>query len=374
MYKKACNRALAANPLVSMALAALILGGCSTTHAPIGGATQPQAVKTSGLDSGGYKPRKDRIRNHVFVGVGLGASRLNPDASQNSTFDVDNRINATQLINAGIDLSRQVALDFQAVNLGSAGFSPNGDIEYREFNGSALFYVGKNRHRFKRTGFTAFGRLGGGYLDNTTNGVPFDQVNGFHFLLGIGAEYMTSIGLGLRAEAISYDEDINLGQLGLIYRFGRQEKREPIQTVAAPLPEPKTVAEPEPIVEAALPEPNACLELSGVAEGVNFHSDSAELTDDSRNILENFATAFAQCESSDITVTAHTDNQGPESYNENLSRQRANSVVTFFEERGIETNRMRAIALGERLPIDTNDTREGRARNRRVELLIHAVE
>ena len=35
---------------------------------------------------------------------------------------------------------------------------------------------------------------------------------------------------------------------------------------------------------------------------------------------------------------------------------------------------MRAIAFGERLPIDTNDTREGRARNRRVELLIHAVE
>ena len=364
-----------------VALATLIMGGCSTTSAPNsssnGVVTQPKAVKTSSLD-GTYAPAKDRIRNHIYLGFGLGLSNLDPDASQSAAFDVNDRVQNAGLINGGVDLSRQVALDFQAVNLGSAGFSPSGDIEYREFNGSALFYVGKNRHRFKRRGFTGFGRIGAGYLDNTSNGVPFDQVNGFHFLLGLGAEFMTSVGLGVRAEVISYDEDINLAQLGLIYRFGRQERRELVQTVAAPIPEPVPVVvpepEPAPVIEAALPVSESCLALNGVAEGVTFHSDSAVLTAESQNILGNFAATFEDCDNAFITVTAHTDSQGAEAYNEQLSQQRANSVVTFFEQNGIDTTRMDSIAFGETLPIDTNDTAQGRARNRRVELIVNEAD
>lgn len=367
------------NTFAAVALTVFFIAGCSTPSANSndGRISQPRAVKTAGLN-GAYSPTRDRIKRHVYVGLGLGASNLDPDASGNATFDVDNRVNATQLINAGVDLSRQFALDFQAVNLGSAGFSPNGDIEYREFNGSALYYIGKSRHRFKRRGFTGYGRIGAGYLDNTTNGVPFDQVNGLHVLLGIGAEYMTPIGLGLRAELTSYDEDINLANLGVIYRFGRQEKRRPIQTVAAPEPVPAPVeVEPAPVIQAAIaepiPEPNACLELNGVADGVKFDSGSANLTDNSKDILGRFANTLAGCDGSSITVTAHTDSQGAADYNENLSLQRANSVVNFFEQSGVDTTRLRSVAFGERLPIDTNDTSEGRANNRRVELLINDV-
>ena len=368
-------RYFAAKKLVPLAVATFILGGCSSAEKPYAGVTEPAAVRTSALDSNSnYTPGRDRIRRHFYVGAGTGLSRLDPDASQSSTFDVNDRVQNTALLNAGVDLSRQWSLDFQAVNLGSAGFSPNGTIEYREFNGSALFYVGKSRHRFKRRGFTGFGRIGAGYLDNTTNGVPFDQVNGLHLLLGVGAEYMTGIGLGVRAEAISYDEDIILGQLGLIYRFGRQQRREPVQTVAAPLPEPTPVVEPAPIVAAALPEPNACLELSGVAEGVNFRTNSADLTDESRDVLTQFATAFEDCKNSSITVSAHTDDRGAKAYNQKLSQQRADSVVTFFEESGIDSNRLESTAFGESTPLDTNDTREGRARNRRVELHINDIQ
>lgn len=363
--------------LAGVALATLVLAGCSTasSNSNDGRIAQPRAAKTAALDSS-YTPTVDRVKKHIYVGLGLGASNLDPDASGSSNFDVDNRVNATQLINAGVDLSRQIALDIQAVNLGSAGFSPNGDIEYREFNASGLYYVGKNRHRFKRRGFTGFGRVGVGYLDNNTNGVPFDQVNGLHLLLGIGAEYMTPVGLGLRAEFITYDEDINLANLGLIYRFGRQEKRTPIQTVAvaAPAPIATPVIPAIPVIQAATPEPNACLELSGVADGVNFHSNSAELTDESRIILGDFATTLTDCFTSNVTVSAHTDNQGAEAYNEKLSQQRANSVVKFFEENGVDSHRLRSIAFGERLPIDSNDTSVGRASNRRVELLVNEME
>ena len=336
--------------LAPVALAVAVLAGCSTV---------PNSSNTN-----------ERISDHLYLGFGVGRSNLDPDASQSSTFSVDNRIQTTTTLNAGVDLSRQWALDFQAANLGAAGFAPNGDIEYREINASALLYVGGNRHRFKRQGFTAFGRFGGGFLDNTSNGVPFSQANGFHVLIGLGAEYMTDIGLGIRAEVISYDEDINLGQLGLIYRFGRHQERKILQTVSAPVEEPAPIAkvEPAPVVEAALPE--ACLQLNGVAEGVNFHSDSADLTEESIGTLSKFAETIAECASANITVTAHTDSHGDETYNDDLSLRRANSVVRFFEQNGINKNRMNPVAFGERLPIATNDTSEGRALNRRVELLI----
>ncbi len=347
----------------------LLMTGCSTLNPFDGDRTdqsmQPKTMKSS-LSSGGHDPR-DRIDDHIYIGIGMGLSHLNPDASQSSTYDVNDRVQNAGLLNAGIDLSRQVSLDFQAVNLGSAGFSPEGNIDYKEYSGSALFYMGKNRHRWKRTGLSAYGRLGGGYLQNETHGVPYRKVNGFHFLAGLGAEYMTRSGFGVRAEFISYDEDINYGQLGLIYRFGKQEEREQIQTVAAPLPQPV----PEPIVEAALPETDECLNLTGVMNGVNFHLDSAELTERSVNILSGVAQTLSACEDTTVTITAHTDSQGSIAYNDALSQRRADSVLNFFNENGVDTDRMTSQAFGERKPMSSNLTREGRAMNRRVELLVN---
>ncbi len=341
----------------------VLMTGCTTL--------QPSANTSA---KAAYDPT-DRIEDHIYVGIGMGLSHLNPDASESSTYDVNDRVQNAGLLNVGMDLSRQVAIDLQAVNLGSAGFSPEGSIDYKEYSASALLYMGKNRHRYKRRGLSAYGRFGAGYLQNKTNGVPYQKDNGVHLLVGFGAEYMTQKGLGLRAEFISYEEDINYGQLGLIYRFGQQDERKPIETVAAPVEPvvPPIVATPvvEPVVEAALPETNRCLELTGVLDGVNFHSDSDKLTNESISVLSGLADTLRECDSTSITVSAHTDSQGPEAYNENLSQRRAVSVVNFLDGRGIDTNRLNSQAFGERLPIDTNDTAEGRANNRRVELLIN---
>jgi outer membrane protein OmpA-like peptidoglycan-associated protein len=354
-------------------VASMVLVGCGTFNSFNDGSNepkvQPKSVKTS-IKSDGYDPR-DRIGDHIYIGMGMGLSHLNPDASRSSAYDVNDRVQNAGLFNVGMDLSRQVSIDLQAVNLGSAGFSPDGTIDYREYSGSALFYMGKNRHRWKRTGPSAFIRLGGGYLQNETHGVPYRKVNGFHFLAGLGAEYMTRSGLGVRAEFISYEEDINYGQLGLIYRFGKLEEREQIETVAAPLPEPLPMPEPEPIVEAALPDNSECLALSGVLNGVNFRLDSAELTEDSVNTLSDVAQKLTSCVNTSVTITAHTDSQGSIEYNDDLSQRRADSVMGFFKTIGVDTNRMTSKAFGERMPIESNQTREGRAMNRRVELLIN---
>lgn len=71
-----------------------------------------------------------------------------------------------------------------------------------------------------------------------------------------------------------------------------------------------------------------------------------------------------------IEISGHTDNVGSESYNTNLSNERAQSVVNYLVSKGIDISRLSYKGYGPSKPIDTNDTEEGRANNRRVEFTI----
>lgn len=70
-------------------------------------------------------------------------------------------------------------------------------------------------------------------------------------------------------------------------------------------------------------------------------------------------------------IEAHTDSKGSDEYNQNLSDRRAISVVNELKSFGIEYTRLKAIGYGETQPIATNDTEEGKAKNRRVTALIN---
>jgi len=323
--------------------------------------------------SGGYE---NRIGRHIYAGLGIGASRLEPDTSDVVGVDVNDRVEGAGQISIGMDLNRHLALELHSADLGSAGLSPpNGRINYHAHGASALYYVGKQRHNYRRQGLTGYGRAGVGFLENGSVGnVNFVQDNDAHLLVGAGIEYMTKIGLGLRAEAISFEKDINYGQLAMIYRTGARRSKRPIQIVKAPEPAPVVVpaikvAEPEPVPEPIVEAPSVCDEFNGVLDGVNFHSDSAELTAEGSQVLYHAAEKLRSCEELQITVSAHTDSVGAEQYNQGLSERRARSVVQSLTERGINASRMTSTAYGETQPIDTNDTPEGRRRNRRVELI-----
>jgi outer membrane protein OmpA-like peptidoglycan-associated protein len=71
-----------------------------------------------------------------------------------------------------------------------------------------------------------------------------------------------------------------------------------------------------------------------------------------------------------ILVGGHTDSQGSEAYNRNLSRQRADAVKNIMTQLGMSQARIEAAAFGESQPIATNDTEAGRMINRRVEIKI----
>ena len=173
----------------------------------------------------------------------------------------------------------------------------------------------------------------------------------------------------MRAEGISFEEDAQFAQLGLIYRTGRRSERKPVEIVQAPAP--VYVPEPEPVAAVPADAPDPCVVFDGVLEGVNFHTDSAQLTDTAVNVLDGVASTLSQCDSAPISLSAHTDSVGAEAYNQDLSKRRAQSVLRYLESRGIDSSRITARAFGETQPIDSNDTAQGRSRNRRVELIAH---
>ena len=103
-------------------------------------------------------------------------------------------------------------------------------------------------------------------------------------------------------------------------------------------------------------------------EGVNFHHDSARLTDDSMATLNDAAKILVRHPDMVVEVAGHTDSQGAAEYNLELSERRAIAVRDYLISRGANTGKLSARGYGEYDPIADNGTREGRALNRRVEL------
>jgi outer membrane protein OmpA-like peptidoglycan-associated protein len=104
--------------------------------------------------------------------------------------------------------------------------------------------------------------------------------------------------------------------------------------------------------------------------GVEFDTDSATIKPASAAVLGEIASLLNSRPALNLMVIGHTDNQGAFEYNLNLSSARANSVARYLvEQHGIDQGRLRSGGVGYQAPVASNDTPDGRARNRRVELV-----
>jgi OOP family OmpA-OmpF porin len=115
------------------------------------------------------------------------------------------------------------------------------------------------------------------------------------------------------------------------------------------------------------PRVDAC---SGIIRlrGVEFEFNSADLTGASSVVLDVAADSLRSCPNIPVRVEGHTDWIGSDDYNQRLGLRRAQAVRQYFVDRGIGAGRISAQSFGESRPIATNETDEGRALNRRVEL------
>jgi len=346
------------------------------------------------------KSERGRFRRSVYASTGIGASRLVPDKVGISTWSVSDKVNAGGQISIGADISKHFSLELHSADLGSAGVEQfagplRGRINYQMHGASVLWYAGKNRHQNKRRGLTGFGRAGVAMMRNSPVGsAPYSQRNSTQMLVGAGLEYSTKFGLGLRAEVISFDEDARYAQLAVVYRLGKKPSPKPEPYVEI---KPKKVEMPIPSLAVAtvvavapvdgdndgiideadlckqtkpgvVVDADGCAIFDGVLDGVNFYSASERLTPKAQKILDGVAKTLQQYPNARIKVSAHTDNRGSEFYNQNLATRRAKIVVEYLSYKGIDTQNLIPSAAGESQPIATNDTPQGRALNRRVEL------
>jgi outer membrane protein OmpA-like peptidoglycan-associated protein len=104
--------------------------------------------------------------------------------------------------------------------------------------------------------------------------------------------------------------------------------------------------------------------------GVLFESGGDKLTTSSESRLDTVAQALAAYSDRSIVIEGHTDDRGSDATNQQLSQKRADAVRAYLQQRGVPIEQMRAVGRGESQPIASNDTPEGRANNRRVEVIV----
>ena len=109
-----------------------------------------------------------------------------------------------------------------------------------------------------------------------------------------------------------------------------------------------------------------------ISGGILFETDSAKLAPSAADLVMRLADVMKKNPDLKVAVVGYTDSTGDFKYNLQLSDRRAKAMVDALVKDGVAENRLAGVGLGPLNPVATNDTTEGRAQNRRVELvLIH---
>jgi OOP family OmpA-OmpF porin len=134
----------------------------------------------------------------------------------------------------------------------------------------------------------------------------------------------------------------------------------------APPPPPKAAPAPAPKPAPAKPKPVA--EKITFAADVFFDFDKSVIKPEGKSKLDDVSSKARGINLEVVIAIGHADSIGSDAYNQRLSVRRAESVKAYLVSKGIEPNRVYTEGKGEKQPVADNKTREGRAKNRRVEL------
>lgn len=310
----------------------------------------------------------------------------------------------------------KISPEFSILYSPKAKYEAGGDssITRGAFNGVYTFDTTNN--------FVPFAKAGIG-IENVGNETEANQ-DGFFLDAGVGTKYFFTEDIALKAEAIylakyanqnagHFDSNL-IAMVGLTFAFGDstqpQPKEEPKQEVIKE--EPVVVAEPIdgdddndgvlnskdqcPNTKAGLEVDEKGCELDSDKDGVlnsldicpntpiganvnsdgcpqevtlqiNFQTNSSDITSASTTYVDKFAEFLKTYSNYSAKIVGYTDSKGSAAYNKKLSQKRADSVVNALKERGVDPKQLSSDGMGEENPVADNSTKEGRAKNRRIE-------
>lgn len=153
----------------------------------------------------------------------------------------------------------------------------------------------------------------------------------------------------------------------------------PPLAVAPPPPPPPVMVVPPPAPVAAVPvlavPQTKQMRTVSIESDAFFDVNKASFRKEAQPELEKIAERVRRVTSVDaVQITGHTDNTGATDYNQKLSEQRAATVKDFLVKNGVDPSKITILGMGERSPVAANSTREGRAKNRRVEVMIKGTQ
>ncbi len=205
--------------------------------------------------------------------------------------------------------------------------------------------------RAERGGFNCNRRVGAGTVGGAVTGALIGGGVGGGIVATSGEtkkqteDYATGIGIGVVSGAL-------IGAL-----FGHCAFDPPHEPEIPPPPPP-----------APPPAPPVTKKI--VLRGVNFDFDKSTIRADAAVILDEAVDILAEERGVEVSVDGHTDAVGTDEYNLRLSLRRAQAVLDYLVRHGVERGRLESRGFGESRPVASNDTDEGRAQNRRVELRV----
>ncbi|MGB0723145.1 MAG: OmpA family protein [Gammaproteobacteria bacterium] len=179
------------------------------------------------------------------------------------------------------------------------------------------------------------------------------------------------LGLAPGAQAAGPDNGYGFSGFGEVWRDGfgacvRSPYREAARYPACEPAPPEPVVEPVKVPPPPPPEP---VTVKAVFESrALFDFDKATLRPEAKVKLDALVAQMDGVELSSVQVNGHTCSIGSDAYNQELSERRANAVAGYLQSQGVPTGLLNATGYGESKPAFSNETREGREKNRRVEV------
>ena len=154
--------------------------------------------------------------------------------------------------------------------------------------------------------------------------------------------------------------------LAFVAACATTEQQKPAPQPEQAKEEPKPAPAPEAPKPAAKPKPVA--EKVTFAADVLFDFDKSDIKPEGRSKLDDLAGKMKTINLEVVIAIGHTDSIGTDAYNQKLSVRRAESVKKYLSSKGVEGNRIYTEGKGEKQPVASNKTKEGRAKNRRTEI------